>query len=200
MCIRDRTKTVECTSLGTHVRSTKRFLVLNPTSVAYAFRWAPVPAAGLAPPVPAFRCLTPEGVIAPGKRYDMVFEFVPEVEGTSEAFYDFKIDEQSISVPFLFAGTVVEPAVQFEVSSVNFGKVLTGTKNREVVALSNHENTPFAFNFDQSSWILPDGSNPKALTFEPMSGTVPANGILPIHVTFAPDAEKAVNYLSLIHI
>ena len=188
------TKTVECTSLGTHVRNTKRFLVLNPTSVAYAFRWAPVPAAGIAPPVPAFRCLTPEGVIAPGKRYDMVFEFVPEVEGTSEAFYDFKIDEQSISVPFLFAGTVVEPAVQFEVSSVNFGKVLTGTKNREVVALSNHENTPFAFNFDQSSWILPDGSNPKALTFEPMSGTVPANGILPIHVTFAPDAEKAVNY------
>ena len=84
--------------------------------------------------------------------------------------------------------------MQFEVSSVNFGKVLTGTKNREVVALSNHENTPFAFNFDQSSWILPDGSNPKALTFEPMSGTVPANGILPIHVTFAPDAEKAVNY------
>ena len=42
------TKTVECTSLGTHVRNTKRFLVLNPTSVAYAFRWAPVPAAGTA--------------------------------------------------------------------------------------------------------------------------------------------------------
>ena len=188
------TKTVECTSLGTHIRNTKRFLVLNPTSVAYAFRWAPVPAAGAAPPVPAFRCLTPEGVIAPGKRYDMVFEFVPEVEGTSEAFFDFKIDEQSISVPFLFAGTVVEPAVQFEVSSVNFGKVLTGTKIREIVALSNHENTPFAFNFDQSSWVLPDGSNPRALTFEPMSGTVPANGFLPIHVTFAPDTEKAVNY------
>ena len=84
--------------------------------------------------------------------------------------------------------------MQFEVSSVNFGKVLTGTKNREIVALSNHENTPFAFNFDQSSWVLPDGSNPRALTFEPMSGTVPANGILPIRVTFAPDYQKAVNY------
>ena len=31
--------------------------------------------------------------------------------------------------------------------------------------------------------MLPDGSS-RALTFEPMSGTVPANGFLPIHVTF----------------
>lgn len=61
-------------SLGIKVRNSKRFFVLNPTSVAYEFLWAPVPKVAAAggndmsggQPSP-FTCLTRRGVISAGR-------------------------------------------------------------------------------------------------------------------------------------
>ena len=63
---------MEFESLGTKVRNTKRFFVLNPTSVAYEFVWEPVtsvaPGEEFTPRRPsAFRCLNHRGVIAAGE-------------------------------------------------------------------------------------------------------------------------------------
>ena len=57
---------VECVSLGLGVRNTRRFMVLNPTNVAYEFEWRATPADGK-PPEAAFKCATPRGVVAPGR-------------------------------------------------------------------------------------------------------------------------------------
>ena len=40
------TRTLEFESLGTKVRNTRRFLVLNPTSIAYEYSWEPAEVAG----------------------------------------------------------------------------------------------------------------------------------------------------------
>lgn len=61
-------------SLGVKVRNTKRFFVLNPTSLNYEFLWAPVPKAAPARPDDSsrgqpspFTCLTRRGVIGAGR-------------------------------------------------------------------------------------------------------------------------------------
>jgi len=195
------TKTVEFESLGTKVRNTKRFMVLNPTSVAYEFVWEPVSSVSAAEestssaPPSAFRCLNHRGVIAAGKKYEMVFEYTPDSEDIAETFFTFRIVEQGIAVPFLMVGHVVEPSVAFDVASVNFGKVLVGSRSRETVMLSNNEHIPFGFNFDRATYEVPggDGKRP-VLAFEPSSGTVPPNSSIPVVVTFVPDVEKPLNY------
>lgn len=62
---------VEFESLGVRVRNTKRFFVLNPTSISYEFSWAPLnaanAAAGLAGAQSPFVCTTRKGTIDGGR-------------------------------------------------------------------------------------------------------------------------------------
>ena len=188
------TRVVECRSLGTGTRHARRFAVLNPTSAAYAFRWADVAVAGRpAGDRAGFRCVTPDGTIGAGKRVEMVFEYCPErvasPERPDEAFFEFRVDERDVAVPFLFAGAVAEPRVAFDVPGINFGKVLVGRKHRETVVLTNHEAIPFHFAFDRDSY------ESKLLRFEPSSGIAPPLGDVPIQVTFVADSDaKPVNF------
>lgn len=55
----------------------KRFWVLNPTSMAYSFAWEAVDTAIPGSPASPFHCSTMTGVLAPGKRYEMVFQYTP---------------------------------------------------------------------------------------------------------------------------
>ena len=77
---------VEMVSLGTQVRNTKRFYVINPQNVSYDFTFEPE---GV--PNSAFRCQSSGGIMLSGKRSEMVFEFTPDTVGLSEAFYRFKL-------------------------------------------------------------------------------------------------------------
>lgn len=114
------TKVLEFESLGIKVRNTKRFFVLNPTSIAYEFEWRPASGAQEGKP---FECATRRGVIGGGRHFEMVFHFTPSVDEAAEAFWTFVIPEQGISVPFLLAGLVAEPRVAFDRPSINFGQV-----------------------------------------------------------------------------
>jgi len=46
---------------------------------------------------------------------------------------------------------VVEPNVFFDVGKCNFGPLLIGGKNKEIVHLKNVEDIPISFNFEKSS-------------------------------------------------
>ena len=48
-------------------------------------------------------------------------------------------------------GTVKEPNVFFEMGKINFGPLLIGGKNKEVVGIKNMEEVPLTFNFDRES-------------------------------------------------
>ena len=57
------------------VRNTKRFYVLNPTSIPYEITWECEDNPGVVSP---FRCATRRGVVQEGKKMEIVFEYTPE--------------------------------------------------------------------------------------------------------------------------
>eukprot|EP00898_Chlorokybus_atmophyticus_P005824 jgi/Chlat1/6242/Chrsp44S05765 len=205
------TRVVEFDSLGTkvksflntafEVRNTRRFFVLNPTSISYEFHWIELTPDSTSSSLSPFRCANAatRGVITPGRRYEMAFEYTPEVEGTQESFWEFRIPEREIVVPFLMVGRVVEPNVGFDRANVNFKQILVGAKGKELIHLVNGEHVPFTFSLDRSSYDTGESSHPTStttplLTFSPSSGTVPPNSSLPIEVLFAPAHERAFNF------
>ena len=182
------TRVVEFKSLGVRVRNTQRFYAVNPMNQSYSFSWEPVGNRN-----PAFRCVNRSGVVLPGKRYQMVFEYTAEEVGTSEALYRFLIPEQSISQLFLLTGSVVEPQVVMDRNHINFREHLVGNRATEVVHLVNNEILPFSFAFDTSGFEFPSGGRPP-LRLEPDHGVVPPNSKLPITVVFTPQEEKLHNF------
>ena len=119
---------VEFESLGTKVKNTKRFYVVNPTSQGYEFEWKKIDEDKLPPTANAanegfFKCATQKGICLSGKKFEMVFEYNPDIVGTHEAYYQFVVPEHKITQNFLFVGHVKEPNVFYDVGKVNFGKI-----------------------------------------------------------------------------
>ena len=123
----------------------------------------------------------------------MVFEYTPETLGTHESYWTFQIIGEKITQHFLIVGQVLEPLILFETAKVDFGPLLVGGKNREIIKLMNKEYIPFAFNFDPKSvkGSLEDGDS---LKVTPMSGLIEPQSSINIEITFIPKFEKAFNY------
>jgi len=68
---------------------------------------------------------------------------------------------------------VMEPNVFFDVGKVNFGPLLLGGKNREIVHLKNLEDVPMSFNFERSS-VRGSIEYADSLIVSPMSGIISA--------------------------
>eukprot|EP00756_Hemistasia_phaeocysticola_P037141 Hpha_TRINITY_DN16680_c2_g2::TRINITY_DN16680_c2_g2_i1::g.182314::m.182314/K17570/HYDIN; hydrocephalus-inducing protein len=70
-------------------RATKRFYILNPTSMSYDYEWTNISE----DPVLAkmFACKTRRGVVHAMKKSEMVFEFYPEDLSTKECFFSLRI-------------------------------------------------------------------------------------------------------------
>ena len=183
-----RYQVLEFESLGTRVRNTKRFHVMNPQNVSYEFSWTAV---GM--PNAAFRCAAPAGNMLPGRRSEMIFEFTPDTVGVSEAFYRLTIPSQGVNELFLLTGSVTDPRIYLNRNRCDFGAHLTGGHATEVVYLVNKEHIPFHFNFDRTSFDFGSRTRPQ-IALNPSSGTVPPEGRTAIEVTFTPTEEKAQNY------
>ena len=187
-------KVVEFSSIGLNVRQIKRFEVLNPTNQAYEFFWEKNFSTSDSFTSTPFKCVTQKGTVAPGKRYEMCFEFSSTDGDSVEQLVTFKAPSVGIAVPFLLVGTVVEPNVAIDTANVNFGKCLVGVAKREHVSLTNHESIPFKFAFENEGFNAGDISIKTPLRFEPSSGTVPPLGSVPITVSYLPKKEGSVNF------
>ena len=189
---------VDFESLGTEVKNTKRFMVVNPTSHRYDFEWEEVESEepGKDNPKqekPMFRCMTPKGTILSGKKYEMIFEYVPDNVAEHQSFWNFKIPFEEICQPFMIVGNVIEPIVHFEAGKINFGPLLLGGKNKETINLINQEHLPFDFQFDKTS-IKENPDYGDSLQVSPTTGTIPPQGQIPIDVLFKPKYETSYNY------
>lgn len=89
---------------------------------------------------------------AAGRRFEMVFEYLPTANVVTEQFWMFRIPEQSIEVMFLLVGNVAEPRVAFDRPALNFEKVLVGGKVTQKLFLVNNEHLPFEFRLDRASY------------------------------------------------
>ena len=209
---------IEMESLGTKVKNVKKFYVVNPTNQGYEFEWTKeVEEAGKNNYSSFFRCLTPKGTVLSGKKYEMVFEYLPDIDGNHESYWTFNITSEKIKHSFAILGRVTEPNVLLDVGSINFGPLLLGNsfwflfkvtllggKNKETVKLKNLEHIPFSFSFDRES-VKGDAEYGDSLivstflfliTFQvaPMSGVINPDSEIPIEVTFQPKFEKFYNY------
>lgn len=63
----------------------------------------------------------------------MLFEYTPDIVGAHEAYYYFEVPEHNIKEKFMLYGVVNEPNVFFDVGKVEFGNLLIGGKNKEIV-------------------------------------------------------------------
>ncbi len=115
--------------MGTKVKNTKRFYVINPTSLAYDYEWKRVNEekdsnSGF------FKCVNFKGTILSGKKSEMIFEYVPDLVGVHESYWAFEIASEKIIQYFLIVGNVMEPNVFFDIGKINFGPLLIGGKNK----------------------------------------------------------------------
>ena len=191
------TRTIEFESLGTRVRNTRRFFIVNPTNVPYEFLWESeqelrggADVLGHRP----FRCNTRKGMVQPGRKYEMVFEFTPESAETAESFWRFRIPSLKIEVPFLLAGSIAEPNVTLDRTRHNFGPRLLGQTAREVVNIVNTEHIPFAFVVDRSSFATGGPRSESMVEVSPLRGTVGPNSSLPLEISFRPTLEQRYNF------
>ncbi len=125
-----RTKVIEFRTCGVKVKSTKKFYVLNPTNLSYEFSWECEESSKL-----GFHCINKKGLIAAGKKFEMVFECTPMELGLKESFWIFKIPEHKLEIPFVLVCTAEEPEVYFEKTHVNFNSLLVSRKAQETVCI-----------------------------------------------------------------
>ncbi|KAL1499824.1 hypothetical protein AB1Y20_012509 [Prymnesium parvum] len=188
-------KCIEFASLGTKVRNTKRFFMINPTNRTYEFVWEPDsdPGAEVLTNQP-FKCQTRKGMIMAGRKFEMIFHFTPEEVKDQESFWHFRIPELQIEVPFLLVGTIKEPDVALDRMRHNFGPLQIGQRARETIFLQNSEHLPFSFSFDRSSFAAGPEGTASVVDVEPSTGVVGPGASLPIELSFAPTLEKHFNF------
>jgi hydrocephalus-inducing protein len=174
--------------------------MMNPTNGSYAFQWTiEEKNQDIDTGASFFKCITQKGVILSGKKFEIIFEYTPEISGIHEAYYCFEIPEKEIKEYFFLVGEVNDPNVFIDVGKVNFGPLLLKGKNKDVVNIKNLEHIPFYFNFDRDS-IAGDPEYANSLQVSPMSGVIRADSQVPIQITFAPRIETEYNYNILCHI
>ena len=188
-------KVIEFESLGIKVKNKKRFYVVDPTATGYDFIWKRVDTdlGGQTNAGNFFTCAFEKGVILSGKKFEMIFEYKPEVPGLHESLWAFEIPTMKMKQYFLLVGKVVEPKVFFEVGKVDFGPLLLAGKNKEVIKLKNLDYLPYQFSFNKAS-IKGDNDYGDSLSIEPLSGLVSAESEIPVTITFKPKVEGQYNY------
>jgi len=87
---------IEFDSLGTKVKNTKKFYVVNPTSIGYEFEWRRIeedklPAGANAQNEGFFKCAVAKGTILSGKKFETTFEYTPDTVGVHESYWQFTI-------------------------------------------------------------------------------------------------------------
>ena len=95
VAVDNKYKIIEFDSLGTNIKNTKRFMAVNPTGQGYEFEWEEIPDEHKKLK-PMFKCITPKGVILSGKKFEMVFEYIPDYVGEHESYWLFKVPSEKI--------------------------------------------------------------------------------------------------------
>lgn len=183
-------KILEFDSVGMMVINTKKFYVLNPTNMGYEFEWEQLEEEN--PNNKMFKCLTTKGLIFSGKKYEMIFEYLPDSLGNHQTYWNFKINSENISHKFLFSGMTKDPLIMFDIGKINFGPLLVKGKITQNIKVINQEQLPYKFNFEKES--IKNISNGNSLMVAPMSGILAPNSSTNVAVTFFPQLEKEYNY------
>ena len=184
-------KLIEIETLGINTKVTKKFHVINPTLLGYEFHWT-----GNTAKSNGFKCLTLKGLILPGKKFEMVFEFSPEAGAPEkqDTQMDFKINQFNLTESFVFRTKVMQPKVFFSASKIDFGPLLLSGKSKEVIYIKNLDQSTYTFAFQKTSLKGTGADHANSLKIQPMSGQLPPGQDVPVTLSFSPKAETDFNY------
>lgn len=184
-------KLIEIDTLGINTKVTKKFHVINPTLLGYEFVWVASSAKSN-----GFRCVTPKGVILPGKKFEMVFEFAPEAGAPEkqDVQMSFKVAQFNLIESFVFRTKVMQPKVFFSTSKIDFGPLLLSGKSKEVVYIKNLDQSTYSFAFQKLGLKGTGAEHANSLKIQPLTGQLPPGQDTPITLSFSPKMETDFNY------
>ncbi|XP_043979545.1 hydrocephalus-inducing protein homolog [Gambusia affinis] len=187
------TRVLEFKALGLSTPITRSFNVINPTKMAYSYKWMCDDTNSK-----SFRCLNSFGTIPPGKKVEMCFEYVAEHQETVESLWSFLIENKSLSFPFFCVGISREPCIYFDKPYLDFGDVIVGHKVEQTVDLVNAEEEPFHFYVLPVSLVTEDHQT--SLNFKPMNGIVMPKDRLPLLVYFTPSSKGYISFKPILKV
>ncbi|KAF6780525.1 hypothetical protein AHF37_00011 [Paragonimus kellicotti] len=197
------TRVVELQTVGIGNKTSKRFTVVNLTTMDLHFV---IDNEDLRSPKDhqTITCVTNRGHIASGKQTELCFEARAHNVGIFESFWRLKFEQLQFSVPLLVVAHVREPDIVFDRSSINFRAVLVGHTVNQTVYLCNCEpdseldSEPLEFVFLDSSRYGPGRQD--VVVVEPISGQAYPNKPFPIQVSFTAKAERLTNVNLVCHV
>lgn len=182
-------RVVKTESVGLKSKNILKFYVINTTDEKYDYSWIP-----MGDPSSFWKCGQCSGTLFPGKRTEILFEYVPEDVQIAESFYIFKLS-CDVEQLFLFVGTVTEPRVSFSTSKIDFRSVAVGgVGNTEIVYLQNTEDISFQYSFTRATLSQLEGSSGTIIEINPKSGTIFPRSKIPISMIFLPKDEGRCNF------
>ncbi|XP_027883649.1 hydrocephalus-inducing protein homolog isoform X2 [Xiphophorus couchianus] len=187
------TRVLEFKALGLSTPITRSFNVINPTKMAYSYKWM---CDDTNPK--SFRCLNSFGTIPPGKKVEMCFEYVAQQQETVESLWSFLIENKSLSFPFICVGTSREPCIYFDKPYLDFGDVVVGHQVEQTVDLVNAEEEPFHFSVLPVSLVTED--HQASLSLKPMNGIVMPKNRLPLLMCFTPSSKGYTNFKPILKV
>lgn len=184
-------KLIEIETLGINTKVSKKFHVINPTLLGYEFVWCGNTSKSI-----GFKCITPKGIILPGKKFEMVFEFSPETNTPErqDIQLTFNVAQFNLNEKFVFRTKILQPKLFFSTSKIDFGPLLLSGKSKEIVYIKNLDQSNYSFYFSKTSLKGTGNDHHSSLKISPLSGQLAPGQDTPITLTFSPKMEIDFNY------
>jgi hydrocephalus-inducing protein len=184
-------KLIEIETLGINTKVARKFHVVNPTLLGYEFMWS-----GNTAKAVGFKCLTQKGVILPGKKFEMAFEFSPDAAAPEKQVVRmvFQVPQLGLTENFVFMTKVMQPKVFFLTSKIDFGPLLLSGKSKEVVMIKNLDQSVYSFAFSKAALKGTGPEHLNSLRVSPMSGQLLPGQDTPVTLTFCPKMEIDFNF------
>lgn len=182
-----RVLTFEASGIG--IRVVKSFNVINPTNLTYDFIWQPDLKEESRKP---FNCLTYSGVIEPGKKYEMQFEYVSISSETEECLWKFTVPSLALALPLLFVGYMVEPKVYIDRTYLHFKPQLVSHVCLDTVFLVNDEDIVYTFSVQEASCHMP--GQQVCLNVTPSSGKLEPHTRFPVKISLPLKTQAEYSY------
>ena len=180
---------IKMESVGLRSKNILKFYVVNTTDEKYDYSWVP-----MGDPSSFWLCGQFSGTLFPGKRTEIIFEYIPDDIIIAESFYKFKLS-CGVEQLFLFVGTVIEPKISFTTSKIDFRSIAVGSiGNTEIIYLQNIEDISFPFSFTKTTLLQLDGPLGTIIDINPKSGIINPKSRIPISLIFQPKEEGRINF------
>lgn len=186
-------RVIELTSCGLHIINSFTFEVYNPAEHPLPFVWHCLTPGSIRAPkfveCNSIRISTPQGTLQQQQVLTMAIQYTPTSLSLVETMWELNFPDTGFSLKFLIVGHAQEPRIFLSPNTIDFGAMLPDSKPRSrEILLVNEEPRSFAFKFDSKELeVLQAGTK---LNISPTSGKIPANGIVPLAVSFAPRLEQ----------